>query len=110
MRQVLFNLVVRALRAANKWVTIGVCRSNIFILITVLDEGSYFLAQPRSLHVKLLTLLSCLLSPLINTLLSRIVKMLVHLIVDAAFVTLIEHDSIVIFIVVLGRDRVIALL
>ena len=36
--------------------------------------------------------------------------MLVHLIVDAAFVTLIEHDSIVIFIVVLGRDRVIALL
>ena len=110
MRQVLFNLVFRALRAANKWITIGVCCTNIFIVIIILDESSYFLAQPGPLNVELLTIRSCLLFPLINTLLARIVKMLVHLVVDAAFVTLIKHDSIVIFIVVLGQHWVIALL
>ena len=35
---------------------------------------------------------------------------MVHFIVDATFVSLIEHDSIVIFIVVLGQHWVIALL
>ena len=104
----LFSLVVRAIGAANKWITIRFCRSNIFIVITILYDGGNFLAQSGPLNEKL-TFLSYLISALVDTLFSGIVKM-VHLIINTAIVSLVEHDSIVIFIIaILRHHRMIAL-